>query len=63
MNDLWRWKLYRGEFEGKDWNVEYWKLKEEYLGVRAPVERSVDDLDPPTIFHINQDYDMMRLDE
>lgn len=60
VNDLWRWKLYRGEYQDGEWNDEYWKLKEKYLGVRAPVERTENDLDPPTIFHINQDYGMMR---
>jgi len=28
--------------------------------VAAPMERSQEDLDPPTIFHINQDFDMIR---
>ena len=32
----------------------YWALKEQILGVSAPAERSQEDLDPPTIFHINQ---------
>ena len=32
----------------------YWALKEQILGVAAPMERSQEDLDPPTIFHINQ---------
>ena len=32
----------------------YWALKEQILGVSAPMARSQEDLDPPTIFHINQ---------
>ena len=32
----------------------YWALKEQILGVAAPMARSQEDLDPPTIFHINQ---------
>ncbi len=42
------------------WNAEYWKLKGEYLGVGVPVKRGGEDLDPPTIFHISNDYDMIR---
>ncbi|CAL4122237.1 unnamed protein product [Meganyctiphanes norvegica] len=60
VNDLWRWRAFRGEYKLEDWNDEYWKLKEQYLGVYAPVERTADDLDPPTIFHIANDYDMIR---
>ena len=30
------------------------------VGVKAPVERTEADLDPPTLFHICQDYDMIR---
>ena len=43
-----------------DWNTEYWKMKHDIVGVVPPVERSPDDLDPPSIYHINQDYDMIR---
>ena len=60
VNDLWRWKVFRGDFPVEDWNEEFWKLKESIAGVKAPVERSRTDLDPPTIFHICQDYDMIR---
>jgi len=28
--------------------------------VKAPVPRTKDDLDPPSLYHINQDWDMMR---
>ena len=60
VNDLWRWRAFRGEFPVDKWNEEFWKLKEEIVGVKAPVERTSEDLDPPTIFHICQDYDMIR---
>ncbi len=60
VNDLWRWRAFRGEFDLPDWNAEYWKLKEEIVGVRRPVESTPEDLDPPAIFHIAQDFDMMR---
>ena len=50
----------RGDYEDGKWNEEYWKLKEEFVGVVAPVERTEADLDPPTIFHIAQDFDMIR---
>ncbi|CAL4124873.1 unnamed protein product, partial [Meganyctiphanes norvegica] len=55
VNDLWRWRAFRGEYKLEEWNNEYWNLKEKYLGVYAPVERTQDDLDPPSIFHIAND--------
>ncbi|CAG0897557.1 unnamed protein product [Cyprideis torosa] len=60
VNDLWRWKAFRGDYEAGRWNEEFWKLKNEYVGVRPPVPRSSEDLDPPALFHISGDYDMMR---
>jgi len=60
VNDLWRWRAFRGEYNASSWNAEYWNLKERIVGVKAPVERSEDDLDAPTIYHICQDYDMIR---
>ena len=60
VNDLWRWRAFRGEYEVKNWNDEYWKLKESILGVQAPVERTDEDLDITALFHVNQDYDMIR---
>ena len=50
----------RGDYAEGEWNEEYWKLKEKYVGVVPPVDRTTADLDPPTIFHIAQDYDMIR---
>ena len=37
-------------------------MKLKYVGVAPPVERLKNEtfLDPPTLFHINQDYDMIR---
>lgn len=30
VNDLWRWRLFRGEYETDEANAEFWKLK--YVG-------------------------------
>ena len=57
---MWRWRAFRGDFEFENWNEEYWKLKHDIVGVKAPVERTKDDLDPPALYHICQDYDMIR---
>eukprot|EP00090_Calanus_glacialis_P005014 TRINITY_DN13830_c0_g1_i1.p1 TRINITY_DN13830_c0_g1~~TRINITY_DN13830_c0_g1_i1.p1 ORF type:complete len:639 (+),score=143.90 TRINITY_DN13830_c0_g1_i1:25-1917(+) len=59
-NDLWRWRAFSGRIELDDWNDEFWKMKESIVGVKAPVLRTKEDLDPPSLYHINQDWDMMR---
>ena len=41
-------------------NDEFWRLKMDLAGVKTPVDRTNADLDPPTLFHICQDYDMIR---
>ncbi len=62
VQDLWRWKIFAGEIPKERWNLEFWRMKEELVGVESPVRRSDDsgDLDPPTIFHVAQNYDMTR---
>ena len=62
VNDLWSWGVFSGKFKEADWNKEFWKLKVDMLGVVPPVERKEEDvfLDPPTLFHINQDFNMIR---
>jgi len=61
-NDLWTWGVMAGQYKEENWNDEFWKLKLKYVGVAPPVERLKNEtfLDPPTLFHINQDYDMIR---
>ena len=60
MNDLWRWKIFRNEVPKAQWNSLFWELKEKYLGVKPPIKRAPEDLDPPTLFHIANNYDMIR---
>lgn len=61
LQDLWRWEAFRGDYPNEtQWNDEFWKLSHEIVGVHAPVPRTADDLDCPTIFHVATDYDMIR---
>ena len=58
VNDLWRWRVFHGDYMEKEWNTSFrhplaWLL----WGERTQEEAW---LDPPTLFHINQDYDMIR---
>ncbi|XP_071519572.1 angiotensin-converting enzyme-like isoform X2 [Panulirus ornatus] len=60
ISDLWLWKVLRGDYRLEEYNTRFWELKEQYLGVVAPVPRTAEDLDPPAIFHISSGYDMIR---
>lgn len=60
VNDVWRWRISATNISKDDWNTEFWKLKEDIVGVKSPVERTKADLDPPTLYHIIQGWNMMR---
>ena len=50
--DRWRWGVFSGEIKPEDYNAAWWKLRHEYQGVSAPVERSEADFDPGAKYHI-----------
>jgi peptidyl-dipeptidase A len=50
--DQWRWKVFSGEITPANYNAEWWKLREKYQGVSAPVARSEADFDPGAKYHV-----------
>src|SRR5215469_3726523 len=50
--DQWRWKVFSGEISPEDYNKAWWKLREKYQGIAAPVERSEADFDPGAKYHV-----------
>jgi peptidyl-dipeptidase A len=50
--DQWRWKVFSGEITPANYNAEWWRLKEKYQGVSAPVARTEDDFDPGAKYHV-----------
>jgi peptidyl-dipeptidase A len=50
--DQWRWKVFAGEIKPDQYNAGWWKLREEYQGVSAPVARTEEDFDPGAKYHI-----------
>jgi len=50
--DQWRWKVFSGEIKPDQYNAGWWKLREEYQGVSAPVARTEEDFDPGAKYHI-----------
>jgi peptidyl-dipeptidase A len=50
--DQWRWKVFSGEIPAARYNEEWWKLREKYQGVNAPLPRSDADFDPGAKYHV-----------
>ena len=50
--DQWRWKVFSGEITPAEYNAAWWKLREKYQGVAAPVERTESDFDPGAKYHV-----------
>lgn len=50
--DKWRWQVANGEISEKDYNAGWWKLREQYQGIKAPESRSEEHFDPGAKFHV-----------
>jgi peptidyl-dipeptidase A len=58
--DQWRWDVFSGAIKPADYEKSWWRLREEYQGVKAPVPRGVDDFDPGAKYHIPANTPYMR---
>lgn len=50
--DKWRWQVFNGDVKPGDYNKAWWKLREEYQGIRPPVARTEANFDPGAKYHI-----------
>ncbi len=50
--DKWRWDVFAGKIPEGDYNAAWWRLKQQYQGVSAPVPRGAGDFDPGAKFHV-----------
>ncbi|RMH34698.1 MAG: peptidase M2 family protein [Gammaproteobacteria bacterium] len=50
--DKWRWQVFSGELSPATYNDGWWKLREYYQGIKAPVQRPADAFDPGAKYHI-----------
>lgn len=60
MVDKWRWQVFSGELTPETYNEGWWKLREEYQGVKAPNDRPADAFDPGAKYHIPNHVSYMR---
>nr|CAH7745198.1 unnamed protein product [Callosobruchus chinensis] len=52
LMELWRWDIFSGKTKPEDYNCKWWELREKYQGVESPVDRSEEDFDPASKYHI-----------
>ena len=52
LMDKWRWQVFSGELAPENYNDGWWALREQYQGIRPPVDRSADYFDPGGKYHI-----------
>ncbi len=50
--DEWRWRVFSGEIGPGDYNAAWWRLREEYQGVAAPLPRTEEDFDAGAKYHV-----------
>ena len=50
--DQWRWKVFAGEIQPKDYNKSWWELRRKIQGIAPPVERTEADFDPGAKYHV-----------
>src|SRR5690606_12725784 len=60
MMDQWRWDVFTGQITPEHYNAGWWRLREQYQGVSAPVPRSEQDFDPGAKYHIPANTPYMR---
>src|SRR4029453_3655232 len=58
--DQWRGKVFSGEITPANYNAEWWKLREKYQGISAPVARTEADFDPGAKYHVPANVPYMR---
>ncbi|MFT7623743.1 MAG: peptidyl-dipeptidase A [Myxococcota bacterium] len=50
--DRWRWQVFSGEVGADGYNAAWWKLREKYQGIKAPIVRTESDFDPGGKYHV-----------
>jgi peptidyl-dipeptidase A len=58
--DLWRWNVFNGRYDEKDWNDQWWQLRYKYQGLKSPSKRNQDDFDAGSKFHVPANTPYMR---
>lgn len=58
--DQWRWKVYSGEVQPKDYDKVWWELREKYQGIQRPAPFDVNGFDAGAKYHVPADVPYAR---
>jgi len=58
--DLWRWRVFSGEYKPEEYNTKWWELRLKYQGLCPPVKRTEEDFDPGAKYHVPADTPYIR---
>ncbi|CAB3376655.1 Hypothetical predicted protein [Cloeon dipterum] len=58
--DLWRWDVFEGKTTPENYNCHWWRLAEQFQGIEPPVDRSEEDFDVASKYHIIADVPYIR---
>ncbi|XP_023311938.1 angiotensin-converting enzyme-like [Anoplophora glabripennis] len=58
--DKWRYDVFKGEIGKDQYNCHWWRLSEQYQGIKPPVLRSEIDFDPGAKYHIPANIPYLR---
>lgn len=58
--DQYRWALFRGEVPKDEYNCKFWQMRQQASGIKPPVQRYKEDLDPPAKYHVSGDVEYLR---
>jgi len=58
--DRWRWDVFSGAVRASEYNASWWKLREEYQGIRPPEARTERDFDAGAKYHVPANVPYMR---
>ncbi|XP_065156187.1 angiotensin-converting enzyme-like [Atheta coriaria] len=58
--DKWRYSIFKGEINKDQYNCEWWRIREEYTGIKPPVLRSEMDFDPGAKYHVPANIPYLR---
>ncbi|KAJ8030388.1 Angiotensin-converting enzyme [Holothuria leucospilota] len=58
--DLWRWGVFDGSITPDEYNQKWWDLRLQYQGILPPTERTEDDFDPASKYHVAADTPYIR---
>ncbi|KAJ8030387.1 Angiotensin-converting enzyme [Holothuria leucospilota] len=60
LMDVWRWGVFNGSISQDEYNQKWWDLRLQYQGILPPTERTEEDFDPGSKYHMAADTPYVR---